>query len=115
MRTAPPSGRSNRPATCSIVDLPAPDGPTSATISPGASRPGGASEATRPPRGRGDTGARAQRAGGARGDGRGRPPPPPPPPPPPAGRARHAKKKKNPQQKAARPTKTPTPGGTSLF
>src|SRR6185369_14019414 len=36
-RTAPPPGRSNRPATCSIVDLPAPDGPTSATISPGAS------------------------------------------------------------------------------
>src|SRR5437667_223293 len=31
------SGRSSRPATCSIVDLPAPEGPTSATISPGAS------------------------------------------------------------------------------
>ena len=35
--TAPPSGRSSSPATCSSVDLPAPDGPTSATISPGRS------------------------------------------------------------------------------
>src|SRR5205085_731086 len=34
MRTAPSSGRSNRPATCSNVDLPAPDGPTRATLSP---------------------------------------------------------------------------------
>src|SRR3546814_3259454 len=32
MRTSPPSGRSSRPATCSSVDLPDPDGPTSATI-----------------------------------------------------------------------------------
>ena len=35
--TSPPSGRSSSPATCSSVDLPAPDGPTSATISPGRS------------------------------------------------------------------------------
>src|SRR5271169_7165747 len=35
MSTSPPSGRSSNPATCSNVDLPAPDGPTSATISPG--------------------------------------------------------------------------------
>src|SRR5579872_6660900 len=34
MRTAPASGRSKRPATCRRVDFPAPDGPTSATISP---------------------------------------------------------------------------------
>src|SRR5258708_520045 len=33
-RISPPSGRSSSPATCSRVDLPAPDGPTSATISP---------------------------------------------------------------------------------
>src|SRR5689334_11112982 len=38
MRTAPSSGRSSRPATCSNVDLPAPDGPTRATLSPLASR-----------------------------------------------------------------------------
>ena len=35
--TSPPSGRSSSPATWSSVDLPAPDGPTSATISPGLS------------------------------------------------------------------------------
>ena len=32
--TSPASGRSSRPAVCSSVDLPAPDGATSATISP---------------------------------------------------------------------------------
>src|SRR5690554_2931263 len=32
--TSPPSGRSRSPAICKSVDLPAPDGATSATISP---------------------------------------------------------------------------------
>src|SRR3546814_4521043 len=32
--TSPSSGRSRRPAMCSSVDLPAPEGPTRATISP---------------------------------------------------------------------------------
>src|SRR5690349_5837278 len=34
IRTSPPSARSSNPAMCSRVDLPAPDGPTSATNSP---------------------------------------------------------------------------------
>src|SRR3990172_6933493 len=34
IRTSPPSGRSSSPAMCSNVDLPEPDGPTKATISP---------------------------------------------------------------------------------
>src|SRR5262245_55867946 len=34
MRTAPLFGRSSRPATCSNVDFPAPEGPTSATLCP---------------------------------------------------------------------------------
>src|SRR5688572_4515958 len=33
--TSPSSGRSSRPAMCSRVDLPLPDWPTNATISPG--------------------------------------------------------------------------------
>ncbi len=33
--TAPASGRSSAPSRCSSVDLPDPDGPTIATISPG--------------------------------------------------------------------------------
>ena len=39
-RSAPPRrrGAPSRPATCSRVDFPAPDGPTSATISPGSQR-----------------------------------------------------------------------------
>ena len=36
-KTSPASGRSRSPAVCSSVDLPAPDGATSATISPAAS------------------------------------------------------------------------------
>ena len=35
MMTSPSSGRSSRPAICSRVDLPLPDWPTRATISPG--------------------------------------------------------------------------------
>ena len=58
--TSPASGCSSSPAICSSVDLPAPDGPTSATISPAATsrsaplqhrqrrRPGDVSAARRP-------------------------------------------------------------------
>ena len=35
MMTWPPSGVSSSPAMCSSVDLPAPEGPTSATACPG--------------------------------------------------------------------------------
>ena len=37
MITSPALGRSRRPAICSRVNLPEPDGPVSATISPGSS------------------------------------------------------------------------------
>ena len=48
--TLPPSGRSSRPARCSSVDLPAPDGATSATISPACtSGPRRAAPAASPP------------------------------------------------------------------
>jgi hypothetical protein len=36
MKTSPPSGFSSKPAKCSSVDLPVPEGATSATISPAA-------------------------------------------------------------------------------
>jgi hypothetical protein len=49
MCTRPEVGRSSVPITCSMVDLPEPDGPTIATISPAAMPRETPSSAVTPP------------------------------------------------------------------